>query len=114
MLSEINQYYDSLEEPNKSCLLALRHIVLHLNEDISEYWKYRMPFYYYKEKMFCYFWIDKKTKHPYIGIAKGQYLHHHELVKGDRKKMKVLPINPNEDIPIEVVKEILNEAMSLY
>ena len=114
MLSYINQYYEDLEEPNKSCLLALRHIVLNFDDRISECWKYKMPFYCFNGKMFCYFWKDKKTNQPYLGLVKGQHLNHPELEKGDRKKMKVLPIDPLQDLPVQLIREILKESVSFY
>ncbi len=114
MLSHINQYYEKLNEPNKSCLLTLRHIVLSFDDRISECWKYKMPFYCLNGKMFCYFWNDKKTLLPYIGIVKGHLLNRPELVLRDRKKMTVLPIDPLEDLPLELIQSILNDAASFY
>jgi len=114
MLSQINQYYENLEEPTKSCLLALRHIVLNFDERMSECWKYKMPFYCLNGKMFCYFWKDKKTQQPYMGIVKGQYLNHPELELGNRKKMKVLPLNPSADLPLELIESVLKDAVDLY
>lgn len=114
MLSLINQYYDHLPEPDKGCLLALRQIVLNFHPEIKECWKYQMPFYYMKGKMFCYFWKDKKSKKPYLGIVKGHLIEHPALEKGSRKKMKVLPINPLEDLPKELILDILQKAATFY
>ena len=52
-----------------------------------------------------YFWKDKKTIEPYIGFADGVLLDFPELEKGDRKRIKILRIDPNEDIPIELRSE---------
>ncbi|MDA9967559.1 DUF1801 domain-containing protein [Salibacteraceae bacterium] len=114
MLSELNQFYEKLEEPEKSCFLALRDYILSLSEHITPEWKYKLPFFYFKGKMFCYLWMDKKTKEPYIGIAKAQLLDFEYLVQGDRKRMKILPIPANEDLPIGKIKESLGAAMQFY
>lgn len=114
MLSDIEAFYDKQPEPNKSCMLYLRNCILQVHPEITQEWKYKLPFFYFKGKMFCYLWIDKKTKHPYIGITKGKYIEHKKLVQGNRKLMKVLPVNPNKSIPVKTIHEILNKAIELY
>ena len=114
MLKEHDNYFLKQEEPYKSCLLVLRDIILEMDENITPEWKYGLPFFYYKKKMFCYFWKDKKTKEPYIGIARRGEMGHLALEAGDRKKMKILRINPTEDIYVKTVQEILRQAMALY
>ncbi|MBX2844697.1 MAG: DUF1801 domain-containing protein [Saprospiraceae bacterium] len=114
MLNHIENFYHSLEEPNKSCFLALRQVILNHHEDITEAWKWKLPFFLFKKKTFCYIWIDKKTQHPYIGIVRADRFEHPMLIQGDRKKMKVLPVHPQEDLPIQVIEEILSLAQAQY
>lgn len=114
MLTDHDNYYLKQEEPYKSCLLALKDIILGLDENITPEWKYGLPFFYYKKKMFCYFWKDKKTQEPYIGIVKGKEIEHPLLEAGNRKMMKIYRVNPNKDIDVKTVTEILTEAMNLY
>lgn len=114
MLKELDQFYLNLNEPQRSCFEALRDIILSLDSEITPEWKYKLPFFYYRGKMFCYLWKDKKTKEPYIGIAKGNELDHPILEQGDRKRMKILRVDPNEDIPKSLIEEVLNSALSLY
>ena len=40
MLKELDKFYLELEEPNKSCLQALRDIIMLLDENITTTWKY--------------------------------------------------------------------------
>ncbi|WP_216663656.1 DUF1801 domain-containing protein [Lentimicrobium sp. L6] len=70
--------------------------------------------FYYKDNMFCYLYKQKKGNLPYIGFAKGNLMENEMLEKGNRKKMKVLPIDPRLDIPKELILEILAEAKKLY
>ena len=60
MLNSIDHFYLQKEEPVKSCLLALRDIILMQDNHITAVWKYGMPFFCYREKMFCYLWVHKK------------------------------------------------------
>ncbi len=114
MLRDIDNYFLNLQEPTKSCMQALRDYILDLNPEITEAWKYRLPFFLYKKKMFCYFWADKKTGLPYIGIVEGRNIDHPMLEQGNRKRMKILRINPEADLPIEVLNNILKKAIALY
>ena len=114
MLNSIENYYLNQPEPTKGCLLALRKIVLDFDSEITEEWKYSMPFFYYKKKMFCYFWIHKKFKIPYIGIVEGNKIDHPDLLSEERSRMKIMLIDPEKDIPISTVNQILKAAASLY
>ncbi len=114
MFQDIDHYYLSKEEPNKSCLLALRSIILQQDENITETRKWGMPCFCYKKKMFCYLWTDKKTDEPYLLMVEGKYLNHPKLEQGTRSRMKIFRINPNADIPIDTVNALLDEALDLY
>ncbi len=114
MIDELYQYYLNHEEPQKSCLLTLRDIILKQDKDISETVKYGMPCFCYKKKMFCYLWTDSKTKEPYILFVEGKLLNHPELETGNRSRMKILRINPTEDLPVNLIESLLNEALDLY
>jgi hypothetical protein len=85
-MNVLENYYEKLEEPAKSCLLALRTIILNQDKDVSAAWKYGMPFFCYKGKMFCYLWVHKKHRQPYIG----------------------------QDLPIATIKTVIQKAIDLY
>ncbi len=114
MTNDLENYYLDKKEPIKSCLLALRSIITAHDVNITNAWKYRMPFFCYKEKMFCYLWVDTKTGEPYIGIVEGGRIEHPLLEQGNRMRMKILRINPNKDLPIKTIKQILNQALEFY
>ncbi len=114
MLKEIDQYFDSKLEPVKGCLLALRNIILSHDDQIEEVWKYRMPFFCYRGRMFCYLWVDKKLNMPYIGVMGGKRINHPKLITTKNTKVKKLMIAPNKDIPIEEFTHILDLAVALH
>jgi hypothetical protein len=114
MTEGMDTFYMEQEEPIKSCLLALRSIILKQDENIAETRKYGMPCFCFKKKMFCYLWTDKKTREPYILMVEGKHLHHPALETGDRARMKILRINPDKDLPMAVIKNVLKQAMDLY
>jgi len=111
---ESDNFYLKREEPNKSCLLALRDIILKQDVNLSETRKYGMPCFCYRKNICCYLWVDKKTDEPYILMAEGRYLNHPELETGDRSRMKIFRINPREDLPLTTIQTILQQAILLY
>jgi hypothetical protein len=113
-MTPLENYYDQQTEPIKSCLLALREIILAQDPNITAAWKYGGPFFCYKNKMFCYLWVHKKLEQPYIGIVEGKHFDEAFLQVEKTNRMKKLFVNPNEDLPINVIKNILNKAIDLY
>ena len=109
-----DKFYLTKQEPNKSCLLSLRDIILDQDQEISETTKYGMPCFCYKKKMFCYLWVDKISDQPYILFVEGHHLHHGRLETGSRKRMKILRFDAEKDLPLELIEELLNRALNLY
>ena len=114
MLNDIDNFYLQKDEPIKGCLLALRDIILSRDKDISAVWKYRMPFFCYKGKMFCYLWVHKKYHKPYIGIVEGKKFDHPGLIIEKRSRMKIMLVDPNKDLPGKTIETILRQAINLY
>jgi hypothetical protein len=113
-MREIDQFFLSKDEPVKSCLIFLRDFILDYDKNITEAWKYKMPFYCYKGKMFCYLWVNKKTLQPYIGIVEGRKIEHPLLIIEKRSRMKIMLLNATEDIPIKTIGTILKLAIDPY
>jgi hypothetical protein len=114
MLDAIAGFYLEKDEPVKSVLMALRDIVLGSDPRLAEAWKYKMPCFTFMGKPFCYLWIDKKTREPYILFVKGGQVEHPGLIQGNRAKMKIFPVNPHEDLPIESIRSVITKAMAFY
>jgi Domain of unknown function (DU1801). len=113
-IKEIDNFYLKQEEPVRSCLLALKDIILSQDAEITNVLKYGMPFFCYKQKMFCYLWIHKKYKQPYLGMVEGTRLDHPKLIVEKRSRMKNMLFDPNEDLPIETIEVLLKKAINLY
>jgi hypothetical protein len=113
-MTPLENFYDQLAEPNKSCFLALRDIILAQDADITAAWKYSLPFFCYKNKMFCYLWVHKKLQQPYIGIVEGKHFDETYLLQENRSRMKIMLFDSNEDLPIKQIKHIIHKAINLY
>lgn len=113
-VNALDQYYLRQDEPAKSCLLALRAIVLSQDPEITHELKYGMPFFSYRGKMFCYLWVHKKLHLPYLGMVEGKRLHHPDLIQEKRSRMKIMLFDPNQDLPLKTIVTLLQQALNLY
>lgn len=113
-MRELDLFYLQQKEPIKGCMLFLRQHILNFDKNITEAWKYRMPFFCYKGKMFCYLWTHKKNGLPYIGFVEGRKIDHPALIIEDRARMKIMLLDPNTDVPIETINVILKIGIDLY
>jgi hypothetical protein len=114
MLRPIDQYFLQKEEPVGSCLQFLRGYILKQDINLTEEWKYGMPFYCYRGKMCCYLWVHKKHQQPYLGIVQGKSVHHPDLITEKRAKMKILLLDPSKDLPMDTIDQILTEVLASY
>lgn len=114
MLSALDQFYVNKEEPLKSHLVTLRELILMQDELITPAWKYGMPFFCYKGKMFAYLWMDKKTKQPYLGIVEGNKIHHPDLIQEKRTRMKIMRFDVHQKLPIKMIEALLRDVLVLY
>ena len=113
-MKAIDDFYQQQDEPVKGLLLALKQIILAQDENITNVLKYGMPFFCYKGKMFCYLWVHKKTGKPYIGIVEGKWFDEPFLIREDRSRMKIFLLDPDSDLPVHQIKQLLKKAIDLY
>ncbi len=113
MVNELDNFYLSQPEPVKSCLLALRTIILNQDKNITAEWKYHMPMFCYKGKMLCYLWVHKTLHRPYLGIVDGKLIDHPALILEKRARMKIMLFDADEDLPMVDIEAILTQAIRL-
>ncbi len=102
----LDNYFLQLPEPHQSALLFMRSFFIN-NMQLQENWKFNTPFYYHKNKWFCYISVSKKLPLiTYIGFVKGHKVAHKKLVAEGRKQIKVYYINPAKDINIKELTTI--------
>jgi hypothetical protein len=113
-MNALNHFYEQQVEPTKSCLLALSTIILQQDPQVSAAWKYGMPFFCYKGKMFCYLWVHKKHQQPYLSMVEGKHFDEPFLLQEARSRMKIMLFDPSQDLPIETINILLQKALDLY
>ncbi len=101
----LDNFFLTIPEPHQSALLYIRSFFI--NEiGLVENWKFNTPFYYHKNKWFCYISYHPKTLVIYIGFVKGYKIEHKKLLAEGRKQIKVYYINPEKDINVKELTTI--------
>jgi hypothetical protein len=113
-MTDLDNFYLQQDGPTQSCLLALRRIILAQDKEVVHAWKYGMPFFCFRGKMFCYLWVHKKYKQPYLGIVEGKRFDHPALIGEKRSRMKIMLFDPNKDLPIDIINSVLQKAINFY
>ena len=112
-MKAIDWYYEQQAEPNKSCLLSLRHFILSFDPNFTETLKWSIPCFSYDGKISCFLNINRKTKHPYILFSHGSLLKNKALKSEGRKLMKSLAVRADKDLNIDLLNEIYSELIIL-
>jgi hypothetical protein len=109
-------YIINQPEPYRSILLNLQLIIETQIPEIELLYKWRIPFYFYKGKPFCYFNASHKRKYVDLGIVKGFQLtiYNDKLISENRSSMKSLRYYTEDEIDNTAVIEILGELRKLY
>lgn len=113
-MKEIDNFYLRQDEATKEIFLALKDIILSVDEEIVNELKYGMPFFCYSGRMFCYLWTHKKHLQPYIGIVEGKHFTQSWLVQEKRSRMKIMLLDPAKDLPVRKIKAVVRQAINLY
>lgn len=113
-MKALDNFYLRQEESVRGVFLALKALILAQDKEVTSELKYGMPFFCYKGKMFCYLWVNKKTGQPYIGLVEGKYFTQPFLLQEKRSRMKIMLLDPNRDLPVKKIKDIIKQALDLY
>lgn len=112
-MKALDNYYASLPETTQSCLLALRDLILAQSEHLTPSWKWNLPFFDYKGRYLFYLSAKhQKLNAPYIGLVNGNKFDHPALTQGKRTQIKIMFIDPEADLPVEQITEVLQMAIA--
>ena len=109
----IAAYYNCYSPEINDVLLVARDIILSADSQIFESIKHTAPFFIWNKRTLCYLWVAKKTQQAYIGFPEGYRMEHPLLVKGSRKRIKNLMLDEKEDLPYDVIIDLLHQSMEL-
>jgi len=112
MNTPLENYYLRHPEPFQGCLLALKHIILNLDEQITHERKYQIPFFCYKGKKLAFLWMNRKKL--ILGFVTDKSIY--PTMAGIKQKdgLEMVQIDPNADLPVEMIVAKLKEQIRMY
>lgn len=115
-MNPAENYIINQPEPYRNMLLYLQVMVERTIPEMELKYKYKVPFYYFNGKPFCYFNASHKRKFVDIGFCKGNQIeiHMEDLISEKRKKMTSLRYTSLEEIDSQILIEVLEAAKKLY
>lgn len=110
------EYILNQPESYRSILFNLQIIIEGQIPELELLFKWKIPFYYFKGKPFCFFNVSHKRKYVDLVIVKGFQLtiHQDKLISEKRSIMKSLRYYNDEEIENAVLIEIIKELVKLY
>lgn len=112
-MNVLEEYYYRQTDEIRETLIAMRDLILARDPAISQHWKYNMPFFYFRGKMFCYLRIDRRSGQPYLSMFDGKFIDHPLLEQENRKRMKILRLHPESDLPVKAITGILDCGLEI-
>ena len=112
-MKNLEDYYLKHPEPIQGCLLALKHIIMGIDKEITHTRIFQIPFFLYKNWRFAFLYVHNKK------IMFSTVIDHRlqPQAKGNRRKdsmSNTLLLDPKEDLPIDAISESLKEHIKFY
>lgn len=109
------EYILNQPETYRSILMHVQAVIELTVPDIKLLYKYKIPFFYYKNKPFIYFNVSHKRQYVDVAFMKGYdlTLHQNELIGEGRTLVKSLRYKTLEEIDHAVLVDLINELRRL-
>lgn len=114
-MKEIENYIQNQPELYRRVFHQLRILILNSSPKIIEKYSYQCPFYYYKKPLIYIYTSKKKPNKVLLGFCQGAQLSNvqHLLTATDRKQIRLIEIDVKSKPKLNLIKEIVNEAILL-
>jgi len=112
MNTKLEDYYLRHPEPFQGCLLALKHIILNLDNRITQERKYQIPFFYFEDKKLAFLWMNRKKL--ILGFVTDKTVLPVQAGIKQKDQLEMIQIDPNKDLPKEIIEAKLQEQIRIY
>jgi hypothetical protein len=111
-----DEYIYRQPEKYRSIILHLIIVFEHEIPELVLLYKWGMPYFYYKKRMFCYLISNSKKGFVDAGFARGFQLKRNQasLIDEKRNTVKSLRYYSLETIDNSVLEDVIREAKTLY
>lgn len=111
-LSVLAQYYDKQDEMVRECLLALKQLILSVNDRIVHTRKFRIPFFYYNGYKLAFLWVHRKR--IILGLVQDRKAFANPKTTPRRDRVSTFTFKPDDDLPMETIRQALKKLLDGY
>ena len=104
-------YYLHKPEPYRSCMLALKDLILRTDSGICHERKFQIPFFTYQQKKLGYIWLNRKKL--MLGFCVDKSLVQAPDGVKAKDQYESIQIDPDVDLPVELILEKLGYYLDL-
>ena len=110
----VSSYIQNQPAKARVLMQTLRNRIVESMPYCDEKVTYDIPFFYYKRRM-CYLYLSKKKKDVVLlGFCQGAQLSNEQgLLVGNGKVIRVIEFDLNQTQDLDLVQEVINEAVIL-
>ena len=112
MNTKLEEYYLRHPEPFQGCLLALKHIILNLDNRITHERKYQIPFFCFEGKKLAFLWMNRKKL--MLGFVTDRSIIPTTTEIKQKDQFEMIQIDSNADLPVEMIIAKLQEQIRRY
>jgi hypothetical protein len=112
MNTKLEEYYLRHPEPFQGCLLALKHIILNLDNRITHERKYQIPFFCFEGKKLAFLWMNRKKL--ILGFVTDKSIIPPIVGIKHKDRFEMIQMDPNVDLPMEMIVAKLREQIRMY
>ena len=112
MNTKLEDYYLRHPEPFQGCLLAMKHLILNLDDRITHERKYQIPFFCLEGKKLAFLWVNRKKL--MLGFVTDKSIIPHTVGTKHKDQLEMIQLDPNADLPVEMIIAKLREQIRTY
>jgi len=112
MNTKLEDYYLRHPEPFQGCLLALKHLILKVDNRITQERKYQIPFFCFEGKKLAFLWLNRKKL--ILGFVTDKSIIPPTAGIKHKDRLEMMQIDPNADLPVEMIAAKLREQIRMY
>lgn len=112
MNTKLEDYYLRHPEPFQGCLLAMKHLILNMDNRITHERKYQIPFFCFEGKKLAFLWVNRKKL--MLGFVTDKSIIPHTVGTKHKDRLEMIQLDPNADLPVEMIIAKLREQIQTY
>ena len=112
VLTALEYYYDKQDMTTRECLLALKAIILSIDNNIIHTRKFQIPFFTYNNFSLGFLWVHRKK--ILVGFIEDKKLLLATEPGAKKNKMSTMEVDPATDIPADVIKHNILDLIKQY